>query len=315
MATKLPPVTIGIPFFNAKATLLDSVRSVFAQTHQDWELILMDDGSTDGSLELALSIDDPRVRVYSDGRNKRLAARLNEVARLARHDFVARMDADDLMTRDRIERQLRTLVEHDEVDLVSAGLVSMSDELRASGVRVAPQGYEVTAAEVLAGRAWITHAAVLGRRPWFLRNPYDESLRVSQDTNLWIRACAKQDLRIKILSDYMYFYREDGNVTYRKIREAYRIHRRTLRAVDTGYRLSARARVYALSLAKSSAAFALHRLGLMGLLRARRNEAAIDPELRMAIDREVAAIVATPLPLVAGRRQLPQESQSFHAPQ
>lgn len=305
MDTKLPPVTIGIPFYNAKTTLLDAVRSVFAQTHQDWELILIDDGSSDGSLELALSIDDPRVRVYSDGRNKRLAARLNELARLARHEFIARMDADDLMTRDRIERQLRTLVEHDDLDLVSAGLVSMSDDFQASGVRVAPRGYEVTADEVLAGRAWITHAAVLGRRAWFLRNPYDETLRVSQDTNLWIRACARQDLRIKILPEYMYFYREDGNVTYRKIREAYRVHRRTLLAVGSGYRLSRRIHAYALSLAKSSAAFVLHRLGWMGLLRARRNEVAIDPQLRLAIDREVAAIVATPLPVTAGRPQVP----------
>lgn len=308
MDTNLPPVTIGISFYNARATLLDAIRSVFAQTHQDWELILVDDGSTDGSLELARSIDDPRVRVYSDGQNKRLAARLNELTRLARHDFVARMDADDLMTRDRIERQLRALVGNDDVDLVSAGLVSMSDDLQASGVRVAPQGYEVTASEVLAGRAWITHAAVLGRRAWFLRNPYDETLRVSQDTNLWIRACAKRDLRIKILSDYMYFYREDGNVTYRKIREAYRVHRRTILEVNSGYRLSCRIRAYALSLAKSSAAFVLYRLGWIGLLRARRNEVAIDPQLRMAIDREVAAILATPLPVGVGGCPAPLDS-------
>ena len=66
MTSSLPPVSIGLPFFNAERFLIDAVKSVFAQTHQDWELILMDDGSTDRSLEIAKSIRDPRVRVYSD---------------------------------------------------------------------------------------------------------------------------------------------------------------------------------------------------------------------------------------------------------
>ena len=107
---KLPPISIGIPFFNAERFLLDSIRSVFAQTHQDWELILVDDGSTDRSLEIAQSIADPRVSVYSDGKNKKLAARLNQIHTLAKFDFIARMDADDLMATDRIRRQLTFLV-------------------------------------------------------------------------------------------------------------------------------------------------------------------------------------------------------------
>lgn len=299
MTETLPAVTIAIPFYNAEATLLNAIQSVFAQTHQDWELILMDDGSTDDSLRLARSINDPRVRVYSDGRNRRLAARLNEITRLARHDFIARMDADDLMTHDRIERQLRVLVEHGDVDLVSAGLVSMSDDLQASGVRVAPADYEVTEWQVLAGRAWITHAAVLGRREWFVRNPYDESLRLSQDTNLWIRAYGGGDLHVKIIPAYMYFYREDGNVAYSKLSAAYRVHRYTIRTAASAFPLSDRVRAYALTLAKSAVAFAVHRLGLMRLLRARRNESPIDPELRKQIDEEIATILATPLPMVS----------------
>ncbi|MEN6400626.1 MAG: glycosyltransferase, partial [Armatimonadia bacterium] len=64
-----PMVTVGLPFYNNESTLLDAVRSIFAQTFQDWELVLLDDGSTDGSLEIARSIDDPRVRVIADGQN------------------------------------------------------------------------------------------------------------------------------------------------------------------------------------------------------------------------------------------------------
>ena len=200
----LSPVTVGIPFFNAEATLLDAVRSVFAQTHRHWELILLDDGSTDRSLDIARSIDDPRVRVYSDGRNKRLGARLNEIARLARFSVVARMDADDLMSRDRIARQLRVLASEAELDLVSAGVVSMSDAYEPLGMRCVAQDHRISTKAVLAGGSGIVHAAVLGRRDWFLRNSYDESVKVNEDGNLWIRAYAKRDLKIKVLPEPLY---------------------------------------------------------------------------------------------------------------
>jgi glycosyltransferase involved in cell wall biosynthesis len=72
-------MTIGIPFYNAEAYLGDAIRSIFAQTYHDWELILVDDGSTDRSLEIARAVRDPRVRVISDGQNRRLPYRLNQI--------------------------------------------------------------------------------------------------------------------------------------------------------------------------------------------------------------------------------------------
>src|SRR5438045_1632919 len=90
-------VSIGISFQNARATLADAVRSVLAQTCRDWELLLVDDGSSDGSLELARRIEHPRIQVISDGVNQGLASRLNQIALLARGTYLARMDADDLM--------------------------------------------------------------------------------------------------------------------------------------------------------------------------------------------------------------------------
>src|SRR5512138_427624 len=105
-------VSIGIPFYNPGRAFEKAVRSVFSQTHADWELILMDDGSSDGSLELARSITDPRVRVLSDGANRGLCARLNQIAREARHGLLCRMDADDVMHPDRLHRQVEELTAH-----------------------------------------------------------------------------------------------------------------------------------------------------------------------------------------------------------
>src|SRR4051812_7590490 len=101
-ASTMPAASIGIPFMNNERELALAIRSVFAQTFEDWELLLCDDGSTDGSLELARSIEDPRVRVLTDGANRGLPARLNELARASTADIVVRMDADDVMLPTRL---------------------------------------------------------------------------------------------------------------------------------------------------------------------------------------------------------------------
>lgn len=229
MVTCLPPVSIGIPFYNAERFLLDAIRSVFAQTHEDWELILMDDGSSDRSLEIARSVDDPRVRVYSDGKNKKLAARLNEIHALARHDFVARMDADDLMATDRIEKQLRLLMARPDVDLVTSGVCSISDDSVPYGMRLPQQGHVLSPYRVLSGGHGIVHAAVVGRAGWFKRNPYDPSDFWAEDYKLWVRSARNRDLSVAHIREPLYFYREEGSATTEKMLAGQRISRGVVR--------------------------------------------------------------------------------------
>lgn len=224
----LPPITIGIPFYNAERFLFNAVRSVFAQTHEDWELILMDDGSSDRSLEIARSIDDPRVRVFSDGQNKRLAARLNEIHSLAKYDVIARMDADDLMASNRIERQLRFLQSRPECDLVTTGVCSITDESTPYGIRLPPGGRALTPYTVLSGAHGITHASVVGRKEWFFRNPYDNSDHWAEDYKLWIRACRKNDLSIGFIGEPLYYYREEGSSTPQKMLTGKRVGREVI---------------------------------------------------------------------------------------
>lgn len=226
----LPPVTIGIPFHNAEPFLLDAIRSVFAQTHEDWELILMDDGSSDRSLEIARSINDPRVRVVSDGENRRLAARLNEIHSLAKYDYVARMDADDMMASDRIEKQLMFLQENARYDLVTTGVCSITDDSAPYGIRLPSDRHVLTPYVVLSGAHGITHAAIMGRKEWFHRNPYDPSDHRAQDYKLWIRARRKDDLSIGFIREALYYYREEGSMTPQKMLTAKSIGREVVGA-------------------------------------------------------------------------------------
>ncbi|MDB3999941.1 glycosyltransferase [Schleiferiaceae bacterium] len=221
-------ITIGLPFYNAEETLGDAIRSVFAQTHQDWELILLDDGSTDRSLEIAKSVKDPRVRVYSDGKNKKLASRLNEIARLAKYDYISRMDADDLIFPEKIEVQLKYLLESPEYDLIATGVYSVKNNLEIQGIR--GYSYECpTFSDVVSRKSGIIHASLLVRKSWYQRNTYDEELIISQDFDLWLRAVKANDFMIKSISSPLYIYREEGNVSSEKLIRSGRITRFLLR--------------------------------------------------------------------------------------
>lgn len=212
-------VTIAIPFFNAENFLAEAVKSVFAQTHQNWELILIDDGSTDNSLQIAKSIKDERVSVISDGLNLRLAARLNQVIEIAKYDIIVRMDADDLMMPDRIEKQLKTLISNN-ADLVTTGVYSVLNNLTLVSVR-GQSYYSINFKELLKKTKGITHAAVMAKKAWYERNKYDENLKIAQDYDLWLRASLNDDLNIISLNEPLYIYREEDNVTKAKILKAY----------------------------------------------------------------------------------------------
>jgi len=214
-------VTIGIPIFNAEATLLETVQSVISQTVRDWELILIDDGSRDGSLAIANSIQDPRIRVLSDGVNKGLPARLNQIVDEAKYDLIMRMDADDLMHPQRLEKQLRVMRENESIDLVCTGLYSVTNQLELKGARYSIIPLPLTLADVVYGRCQIVHASILVRKSWYLRNRYNPASKRIEDYELFVTAASRNDLRVKALNEYLYIYREEGNVHFSKLKQVY----------------------------------------------------------------------------------------------
>jgi glycosyltransferase involved in cell wall biosynthesis len=182
---KPPRVTIGIPFFDEERFLEAAVRSILAQTFGDFELILVDDGSRDGSLALARSFSDPRIAVLSDGVRRGLPARLNQIAGMARGEIVARMDADDVSHPSRLARQLAVLDGDPTCSAVGswAGLIDEREETFAV-VEAAPA---LATPQSALDRGLIPHASMVARRGWLLANPYDETLTRAEDRDLWCR--------------------------------------------------------------------------------------------------------------------------------
>lgn len=199
-------VSVGIPFYNNQKTLAEAIRSVFAQTWQDWELILVDDGSSDRSIDIAKSIEDPRVRVIQDGENQGLASRLNQIAELAEGEYLARMDADDLMHPRRLELQIEYLQAHTQVDVVATGVYSINHENLPQGIRSLESLTHMTTKSVLLNKGLIVHPTIMAKRSWFERYPYDTSYPRTQDRELWCRTA--DDSCFAKIPEPLYFYRE-----------------------------------------------------------------------------------------------------------
>lgn len=224
-----PVLTIGLPFYNNRSTLELALKSIFAQTYQDWELILLDDGSTDGSSALAASIKDPRVRLFSDGTNKGLIYRLNQIAQLAEGKYLARMDADDLMDPERLEKQVSYLLAHPDVDLVDTGTWSIDEEGKPRGKR----GLEPinTNPEHILRHAMLLHASVVGKRSWFLSNPYDKDFIRAEDYELWCRTHAHS--KFARIAEPLYIVRE-GKVNIRNYAKSSATIRKIFRQYGPG---------------------------------------------------------------------------------
>ena len=204
-------VTIGLPFYNAEKYLALAIESVLQQTYTDWELLLLDDGSTDNSLSIAQSYaqKDSRIKVISDGKNKNLATRLNELPSLAQGLYLARMDADDIMLPARIERQLAVLKAHPEIDVLGTNAYIINDENAVTSTR-----YPLTPKNTLTRVKSFIHPTIIAKKQWFLENPYDTKALRMEDAELWYRTHSKY--HFVRLNEPLLFYREVGNNYYKK---------------------------------------------------------------------------------------------------
>jgi len=204
---KVPVISIGMPVFNAAGSLDSAVRSILQQDFPDWELLLIDDGSSDDTLRLARCFADERIRVLADGENRGLAARLNQAVQQSRGEYFARMDGDDLAFPQRLSVQLDYLRKHPDVDLVGGWALVFDSAFTLRGKRATPEYHAAICAAPWAGFP-LLHPSFMGRRSWFQQHPYDESLPKAQDQVLLANTCLSS--RFANVQQLVLAYREDA---------------------------------------------------------------------------------------------------------
>jgi glycosyltransferase involved in cell wall biosynthesis len=201
-----PLVSIAMPAWNCERTIAMAIASVLNQQYDNWELLVMDDGSADSTLEIADSTGDARVRVFSDGHHRALPARLNQAVSLARGCYLARTDADDVMYPERLACQVAYLTEHPEVDLVAAALLVFRKDGEILGSRCGRPSHEEICARPWAGFP-LAHPTWLGRTAFFRTFAYRDDVGKVEDQELLFRA--RHAARFACLPELLLGYRED----------------------------------------------------------------------------------------------------------
>jgi len=208
-------VTIGISFFNNQDTLGDAITSVINQTFSDWELILIDGGSVDQSLEVARQYSDDRIILISEGCYKGFVECLNQSISLASGKYYARMDADDVMHPERLKQQVEFLDNHPDVDVVDTTMYAMNQMGELTGERRIRPPANWNLRSILFGQV-LNHATVMGRIDWFRSYPYDPLYVRAEDMELWCRTVGRS-VFARIMRP-LYYVREGriNVVNYRK---------------------------------------------------------------------------------------------------
>lgn len=288
-----PLISVVVPFYNVETTILQAIQSVFAQTYQHWELVLLDDGSTDDSLRLARSVMDKRVRVLSDGVNKGHAHRRNELLLLANGDFIALLDADDLMHPQRLEKQLAIFMQSPKTDVVVSAIASINASFQVVGVR-SMSLLNMTPMAVLT-HGEIAHPTLMARSAWFKSHPYREGYHRAEDRELLLRSLP--DTHFQKICEPLYFYMESGVQNIDKILASYKTERKTI--VEYGFKYVGFRRVCQLWLRSWGKVAVVYILSLCGLLEllARRRIMSIDDKQPNNIQVEIDRILKVSLPI------------------
>jgi glycosyltransferase involved in cell wall biosynthesis len=201
-----PLLSVLLPCCNGSTTVGLALHSLLAQSFTDFEILFLNDGSSDDSVNIAESFGDSRIRVLGDSRRLGLPIRLNQGVELAKGQFIARMDADDFSFPARFERQIAFLVTNPTVDLVGCRAVAFRGEGEAIGLLP----FAATHVELCA-QPWrnipLPHPSWMGRRTWFQSHPYRlPEVRRAEDQELLLRS--SRDSQFACLSEVLLAYRQ-----------------------------------------------------------------------------------------------------------
>lgn len=196
-------ISVVLPVYNSNKYLGEAIESILGQSYRNWELIIIDDGSTDGSAELAKSfqIRDPRIRVWQNSNNFGVTASLNQGLKLAQGEFFARHDADDVSDSSRFSHQIERLATDPEsLTFTYANILSKSSVIpRVS--RVAPKLFAVTF------RNPFVHGTLCARLETIRSLAgYRDAYLKSQDLDLILRAYSKK-ISVKMIAKPLYSLR------------------------------------------------------------------------------------------------------------
>jgi len=215
-----PKVSVISSVHNGESSLKGAIESVLNQTMADFEFVIVDDASTDGSADILERFDDPRIVVLKNDTRIGLTASLNRAFDLTRGEFIARQDDDDFSLPKRFEQQVKFLESYSEVGVVGSQMEVIDEEGNFLEQYSLPSDHGILAWNLFFERSF-AHPSVMIRRELLSKvGGYDEDYLVSQDHKLWSRLVL--ETRFANLPEVLLRYQSsDKSISQRRVSEQY----------------------------------------------------------------------------------------------
>ena len=200
-------ISVLLPVFNGEKYLKEAVDSVLNQTFKDYELLILDDGSTDSTKKIIDTYVDDRI-VYQKLEHSGLPSTLNYGLRISKYDFIARMDADDICLPSRFEKQLEFLISHPSIDLVGTNIIRFNELMRTEKKVKLPE-LDKHIKEQLPRKCCIVHPSIMFKKDIILSVGGYDINEIVEDWDLYIKLI--DNISFHNLQDYFLKLRVHGN--------------------------------------------------------------------------------------------------------
>ena len=221
-------VSVCLPTYNGAAFIEETLRSIVNQSYQDFELVVVDDGSTDATLDLVQSFSDPRIQLHRNPERLGIPANWNRCLELAGGEFVCVFHQDDVMLPENLERKVQLLSADETVGFVHSAVETLAEESAptsfANWIEDATEdtvweGLEYFRTLLLNGNRVCAPTVLARRQPLLEQGGFDQDLGFACDYAMWLRLCVRQ--RVGFLARPLVRYRwHAGNASH-----AYRFER------------------------------------------------------------------------------------------
>lgn len=178
-----PLVSVLMPVYNGLPYVVDAIASIRAQSYDEFEIVIVDDGSSDGSSEAILGIGDPRIRYIRNDSNRGIVYCLNMGVSECRGKYIVRMDADDICFPERLHVQVQYMESHLNIGVCGAALHTFGARNEVWN----PPSVSEMIKVIMLFKSALYHPTVIARKEIFLKYRYREGFDAAEDFDLWER--------------------------------------------------------------------------------------------------------------------------------
>lgn len=187
----MPAISVILSVYNHQIHIKKCIQSILEQSYKDWELIIVDDGSTDNSLNELINFEklDKRIKLVKNEKNQGLPKSLNHAISISNGEFIIRVDADDICLEKRFEILYKSITseENTKVDVLGSNAYFINNQSEIIGESIMPINTENFKKEIYKRNPFI-HSSVIIRKSFLLKNSlYDDNFVKAQDYDLWLR--------------------------------------------------------------------------------------------------------------------------------